>query len=181
MKKVAVLFSGDGTNLEHILKNMHKKNLEVVITVTNNPKAKGIDISKEYNVPCFAIDSKLLTREEFDFLLVEKLIQYNTELTILAGFMRRLTPYFLRYAKAINLHPSLLPANKGLNAIERSYYDDSKVGGVSVHWVSQEIDDGDIIIQEEIVKGELSLENYTKKVKEVEHSLLEKAIKSLID
>ena len=176
MRKIAVLFSGEGSNLEYILENMHNKDLEVILAITNNPEAKGIEIAKQYGIPCFIIDSTLITRDEFDYFLVEKLIQYNPDITVLAGFMRELTPYFTRYIKAINLHPSLLPKHKGLNAIENSFYDTNSMGGATVHFVSEELDEGEIILQKEISKNNMSLETYTKKIKEIEKPLLKKSI-----
>ena len=180
MKKIAILFSGEGSNLAYILKNMHNINLEVVVAITNNPNAKGKEIAEEYSIPCFTIDSKLVTREEFDYLLVEKLIQYNPDLTILAGFMRILTPYFIEHINAINIHPSLLPAHKGLNAIENSFNDLNSVGGATVHFVTEGLDDGGIILQKEFSKKNMSLEEYTKQVKKIEKPLLKEAIKKTL-
>ena len=177
MKKIAVLFSGAGSNLKYILDNLHNKDLEVVVAITNNPNAGGIKFAKEYNIPLYIIDSKLFKkREDFDSKIVQKLQEYRANLTILAGFMRILTPIFTDNIKAINLHPSLLPRHKGIEAIERSYNDNYKYGGVSVHWVTSELDGGEIILQKRIDKSELSFDEYESRVKNIEKIALAEGI-----
>jgi len=180
MKKIAVLFSGDGSNLKFILENLHNINLNVVVAITNNPYAKGISFCKEYNIPYFIYNSKEIKREELDKLIVKKINEYNVDLTVLAGYMRILTPFFVNNIRAINLHPSFLPNHKGLNAIENSYYDNNLYGGVSVHYVSEELDNGNIVYQEKIFKKNLSLEEYIEEVKFKEKIILKKAILFLI-
>jgi len=182
MKKIIILFSGNGTNFNHIIKTLHKKELEIVLAITNNPNSKGINIAKENNIPIEIIDSKKYkNRKDFDKVLVDKINEYNPDLTVLAGFMRILTEHFTENIKAINLHPSLLPHNKGLNAIERSFEDSYPVGGISVHFVSLELDDGEIILQKEIIKKSLSFEEYEAKVKELEKEVLSKSILKILN
>ena len=181
MKKIAVLFSGAGSNLKYILDNLHNKDLEVVVAITNNPNAGGIKFAKEYNVPLYIIDSKLFkNREGFDTKIVEKLQEYSPNLTILAGFMRILTPIFTDNIKAINLHPSLLPRHKGIEAIERSYADSHQFGGVSVHWVNSELDGGDIILQKSVDKSNLSFDEYEAEIKQIEKIALVDGILKII-
>ncbi len=177
MKKIAILFSGAGSNLAYIINTLHLKDLEVVVALTNNPNAGGIDIAKKASIPLEIIDSKSFkNRESFDKEVIEKLNYYNPDLTVLAGFMRILTPIFTKNVKSINLHPSLLPRHKGLHAIEKSYEDEYPCGGVSVHWVTSELDGGEIILQEEIIKEGLSFEEYNSKVRILEKEVLVKAI-----
>jgi len=183
IKKIVVLFSGVGTNLENIIKNLHKKEInsttyEVVGAICNNKGAKGIEICKHYDIPLTVIEhTNFKDREEFDKALVEAINSLKPDLTVLAGFMRILTPIFTNNIKAINLHPSLLPLFKGANAIEKSFNSDMKVGGVSVHFVSSELDGGKIVLQECFQKEEdETLQSFTKKIKEIEHRLLPKAI-----
>ena len=179
-KKLAILFSGTGSNFAYILEHLHLRGFEVVVAITNNPQAKGIEIAKNNNIPLEIIDSKLFKdREEFDRVLVDRLDRYNPHLTILAGFMRILTPHFTDNVKSINLHPSLLPRHKGLKAIEKSYEDEYEFGGVSVHWVSSELDGGEIILQKKIKKDGLTFEEYNYKIRKVEKEILVKAIKSI--
>jgi phosphoribosylglycinamide formyltransferase-1 len=173
LKKIAVLFSGTGSNLAYILEHLHKKELEVVVAITNRPNAGGIAFAKEYDVPVEIIDSTSFeNREIFDKQIVKTLKSYDAELTVLAGFMRILTTVFTDEIRAINLHPSLLPRHKGIHAIERSYADEFNVGGVSVHWVTSELDGGEIILQREVSKIRKSFQEYEDEVKRVEKIVL---------
>ena len=177
MKKIAVLFSGAGSNLKYILEHLHKRELEVIVAITNRPNAGGIAFAKEHNIPLEIIDSKAFkSREEFDSELVHALHYYKPDLTVLAGFMRILTPVFTNEIRAINLHPSLLPRHKGLMAIERSYEDENEEGGVSVHWVDSELDGGEVILQKVVQKANKSFEEYEAEVKRVEKLALCEAI-----
>ncbi len=177
MKKIAILFSGNGTNLKYILDNLHQKEIDVVLALTNNPKAYGIKYAKDYNIPLEIVNSKdFKNREDFDKIVVNKIIKYNADFTVLAGFMRILTPIFTKNIKSINLHPSLLPRHKGLDAIKRSYNDEFEDGGVSVHYVTEKLDDGEIIVQKSINKENLSYQEYYNKIKELEKEALKEAI-----
>ncbi len=179
MKKIVVLFSGEGSNLSYILDNLHRRRLEVVAAITDNPIAAGIRYAQEASVPVKIIDPRDHdSRDEFDKVLAEHIKVYAPDLTVLAGFMRILGPAFTDNIQAVNLHPSLLPRHKGLNAIEKSYYDEHPDGGVSVHWVSTELDGGEIIRQKSITKAGLSLEQYKNKIKSLEKKAL---IESIIE
>jgi phosphoribosylglycinamide formyltransferase-1 len=181
MKRIAVLFSGKGTNFAHIVKTLHKKECEVVFALTNNPEAEGISIAQKYAIPYGVIDPKNFdSREAYDAVVVETLKRYNPDLTVLAGFMRILTPTFTEQVKAINLHPSLLPRHKGLNAIEKSYQDTYDDGGVSIHYVSSELDGGEVILQKRVAKRDLSLENYDKAIRDIEKEVLVEAIEIVL-
>ncbi len=181
MKKIAVLFSGKGSNFAYIVNTLHLEGFEVVIALTNNPNAEGIKVAKEASIPLEVIDSKAYgSREAFDAVVVECLEQYNPDLTVLAGFMRILTSVFTDQIKSINLHPSLLPRHKGLKAIEKSYEDEHSHGGVSVHYVSSELDGGEVILQKEIAKEGLDFEAYDKKVRSVEKEALVEAIRVVL-
>ena len=181
MKKIAVLFSGTGTKLKYILEHLHGKEVEVVVALTNRPDAGGIAFAKEHNIPVEIIDStEFKNREAFDSELVHALHYYKPDLTVLAGFMRMLTPVFTDEIRAINLHPSLLPLHKGLMAIERSYEDENEEGGVSVHWVISELDAGEIILQKQIEKGSKDFETYEAEIKSIEKEALVEAIKKVL-
>jgi len=181
MKKIVVLFSGTGTNFEYLAKNLHKKEATIALAITNKKDALGIEVAKRYNIPYKIIDNTLYTtREEFDKELVENIKAIEPNLTILAGFMRILTPTFTENIKAINLHPSLLPRHKGLHAIERSFADEFDEGGVSVHYVTSELDSGAVILQKAISKKGLSFEEYYNKIRKIEkEALLEATLKVL--
>lgn len=176
--KLAVLFSGNGSNLENILEKLHKKTIgentyEVVLCLCNKKDAFGIQRAKKFGLDTVIVDHKAYnTREEFDTILVQKIKESGANLTVLAGFMRILSPVFTKNIKAINLHPSLLPLFKGAHAIKESYESDMKVAGVSVHWVSEELDGGMIIAQKAFEKRNLSFEEFEEKIHSLEHEIL---------
>jgi len=177
MEKIAILFSGKGTNFAHIVETLHGKVCEVAVALTNNPDAEGIHIAKKHNIPLEIIDSKTYeSREVFDAQIVKTLHGYSPSLTVLAGFMRILTPVFTEQVRSINLHPSLLPRHKGLKAIEKSYADDYDEGGVSVHYVSSELDGGEIILQKKLSKKGLNFEAYDAQIRIIEKKALSEAI-----
>jgi len=181
MNKIAILFSGKGSNFAHIVKHLHLKELEVVVALTNNPNAEGIAIAKEYAIPLEIVDPKAYpSRESFDEVVVEKLRSYKADLTVLAGFMRILTPVFTETVKSVNLHPSLLPRHKGLNAIEKSFKDTFESGGVTVHYVTSELDGGEIVLQKEVSKEGLDLEAYDRRIRIVEKEALVDALLKIL-
>ena len=183
LKKVAVLFSGEGTNLENLIKKLHLKSfddlkVEIVAAVTNNPEANGIKRAEKYGIKTVILDhKKYKNRESFDKALVEKIFSLDVDLCILAGFMRILTPIFTKNIKAVNIHPSLLPLFRGARAIEKSFESDMKVAGVTVHLVSEELDGGEIVDQECFKKDEkMSLEEFEMKIHSIEYELFPKAV-----
>jgi phosphoribosylglycinamide formyltransferase-1 len=178
MKKIAVLFSGKGTNFAHLAGTFQG---QIALAVTNNPNALGIEVAKTHNIPLDIIDStNFESREAFDEVLVQTIKNADIDLVVLAGFMRILTPVFTDNIKAINLHPSLLPRHKGTNAIEKSFYDEHAEGGVSVHWVSSELDGGEIILQRSIVKAGLDFESYDNTIRALEKEILSDAIRIIL-
>lgn len=182
VKKIAVLFSGSGSNLQSILDKLHGKifddiKIEVVLTLTNKPNAYGIQRAAKFGLTSVIIDNKnFVSREEFDKKVVEEIKKSGAELTVLAGFMRILTPVFCDNIKAINLHPGILPLFKGAHAIDESFDSDMQVGGVSVHWVSAELDGGKIIAQQTFQRENKTRDEWEAKIHEIEHELLPKTI-----
>ena len=176
MKKIAILFSGEGTNMENIIKTLHKKELEVVKVITNKKDANGIKRAKKLGIKVVVIKSCDKSREEFDKELVKELKKNRLDLVVLAGFMRILTSYFTDSIKAINIHPSLLPLFKGAKAVEKSFKSDMKVAGVSVHEVTSKLDGGKIIAQECFNKENMSFTEFEKRIHKIEYSLYPKVI-----
>jgi len=188
LKKVAVLFSGEGTNLENLIKKLHLKSfddlkVEIVAAVTNNPEANGIKRAEKYGIKTVILDhKKYKNRESFDKALVEKIFSLDVDLCILAGFMRILTSTFTKNIKAVNIHPSLLPLFRGARAIEKSFESDMKVAGVTVHLVSEELDGGEIVDQECFKKDEkMSLEEFEMKIHSIEYELFPKAVLKVLE
>lgn len=182
MHNIIILFSGEGSNLLNIIETLHLKELNVVAAITNRPNAGGIAKAKAHNVPVEVIDhTKFDSRESFDEELLQTIKRYAPDLVVMAGFMRILTPLVTDNIKAINVHPSLLPLFKGGNAIEKSFQSSEPNGGISVHWVSSELDGGEVIAQEAFVKGEdETLESFTQKIRKLEHILLPETILDIL-
>ena len=185
MKKIAVMISGSGSNLEAIVKACHQKNIygEIVYVISNNPDAYGIERAKKYNIPVKIIDHKSYPdRDDFDDALKEFLDNLEIDFIILAGFMRilgkNITEKF--YGKMINLHPSLLPLYPGLNTHTQALNNKDDYHGISIHFVSAELDAGPLIAQGKIsVKADDDLEKLVSKIHKVEHDLLPKVINEL--
>lgn len=178
LKKIVILFSGHGSNMQSIIEKLHKKSVFVVAAITNNPSAEGIQKARSFGVEVKVLPhTEFDSREAFDTALVNTINKFEPDLTVLAGFMRLLTPIFTDNIKAINIHPSLLPLFKGKDGIKESFLSGMKVGGVSVHFVETEMDGGKIIAQEcvPIFKND-TLENYKLRVHEKEHELYPKAV-----
>lgn len=174
MKKIVALFSGEGTNLANLIEKIHLKHGAIVCAITNNPEAGGITKARTAHIPVEILDHRdFQSREAYDAALVELIGEYNPDLVVLCGFMRILTPVFTSQVRSINLHPSLLPAFKGARAIERSFESDESVCGVSVHWVTDELDGGEIILQKSFTKNSSdTLEEFSAKIREIEHEIL---------
>ncbi len=183
-----ILFSGEGSNMLQIIKKVHEQTfdntrIEVVAAITNKTDAKGIEKLKPYNLPVNIIDhTKYDSREAFDADLVNRIDYYRPDLVVLAGFMRILTPVFTQNVKSINLHPSMLPLFKGGKAIEQSYEHPDKPAGVSVHWVSEELDGGSVIAQQELhrIEGE-SFESFKNRIHLLEYELLPQTIIDILN
>lgn len=186
--KLAILFSGNGSNLENLLTKLHHKRFgtnefEVVLCLCNNKNAFGIERARKFGLESVIVEHKnFATREDFDSELVRLIKQSGADLAVLAGFMRILSPVFTQQIRAINLHPSLLPLFKGANAIKESYKSDMKVAGVSIHYVNEELDSGQIIAQKAFDKTpNMSFEAFEAQIHALEHELLPQTIVELFE
>lgn len=185
--KLAVLFSGNGSNLENLLKNLHQKSFgenrfEVVLCLCNKRDALGIKRAARFGLESVILEHQnFASREEFDRALVGEIEKSGADLTILAGFMRILGPVFTRRIRAINLHPSLLPLFKGADAIKRSFESDMKVAGVSVHWVSEALDGGEIIAQKAFEREGLDFDEFEATIHALEHEILPQSVVKIFE
>ena len=182
MKKIVALFSGEGTNLANLIEKIHNQHVVIACAITNNPSAKGITKAQNAQIPVEVLShTGFESREEYDAALVALIQRYSPDLIVLCGFMRILTPVFTTQIRSINLHPSLLPAFKGARAIERSFESDEVLCGVSVHWVSDELDGGEIILQKSFTKNiNDTLEDFSAKIRAIEHEILPQSIIKLL-
>lgn len=147
--RVVVLFSGSGTNLQAIIDNQND-DYQVVGAVTNKYNAGGIKRATAAGVPVTYISHENYEdREEYDWDLAAEVDRYKPDLVVLAGFMRILSHVFThRYqGRCINIHPSLLPKYKGVRTHQRALENGDKTHGCSIHFVTEELDGGPIILQ----------------------------------
>ena len=183
MNKVVVMASGEGSNFSAIV----DRGIEVDRVITDNPNANVIKRAEKVGVPVFAFDRKEGDRKYgsgWCDRMVDESIPEDVSLIVLAGYMRILSPYFVKkwVDKIINIHPSLLPAfGGGCHAIKDAWEHGCKVFGVTVHWVIEEVDAGPIITQRAIHKfDDDTLESITDKIHRVEHYVYPDAIKKLL-
>lgn len=187
MYKIAVLISGNGSNLEALI-NACKKNIingSVNIIISNNPDAYGIQRAKNHSLNYKIIDNnKFETREDFDRSLVEELKYSNPDLIVLAGFMRILTPIVIEAFKnkIINIHPSLLPKYPGLDTHNSVIKNGDLKHGVTIHFVNEVLDGGQIIAQGELsVNPDETEKQLKKRIHSIEHILLPKIVSKFAD
>ena len=151
--KIAVFISGRGSNLENIvyaIKNNILKNIEIVCVFSNKVDAYGLEIAKCANIPTIILESKNFTqREKYEEEILKLLNPFFPDLICLAGFMRVVTSYLLSQFpnKIINIHPSLLPSFKGIEAQKQAFDCGARIIGCTTHFVVPEIDAGKIIAQ----------------------------------
>ena len=179
--KILILASGKGSNARAILNNIKEGNIpetEVYGIFSDFPDAPALDIAKEFGIVSRFVDPmKKCARfsPEGTQNYLDAFDEVLPDLIVLAGFMRILPPEIVEkwQGKIINLHPSLLPAYKGIRAIERTFEAGEKFGGCSVHYVSNELDGGEIIAQSKIeILPNDTLESYETRLHAEEHKLL---------
>ena len=187
MKKLGVLISGSGTNLQAIIDNIETGFIpaEISIVISNNPDAYGLKRAEKKRIPTEVINHKdYPSREEFEKKLIEKLDSYNVDYVILAGFMRVLTVFFINHFKnrILNIHPALLPSFPGVNAQKQAFDYGVKFSGCTVHFVTKEVDVGPIVIQAVVpVLPEDTAEKLQKRILEKEHIIFPLAIKMFVE
>lgn len=185
--RIAVFASGNGTNYEAIVRAAKEKrlNAEVSLLICDKPKAYVIERAKKYNTPTFVFRlGKYDSKASYEEAILKVLKEYKIDLICLAGYMKFCGPTLLNAYpnKIINIHPALLPAFKGAHAILDAYNYGVKVYGVTIHYVSEEIDGGKIISQGVIdYKEGDSLEQIEEKIHQLEHILYVDTINKLIE
>ena len=174
--RFAVLVSGSGTNLQVLLDAYPR---ELVVVAGDIEEAFAFERARRAGVPVEYVDpGEFETRKEFDGELAERVARYDVRLVVGAGYMRVLTPAFLeRFPAVINVHPSLLPEFRGLNAVKRALEAGVKETGVTVHFMVEEVDAGPVVSQETapVLAGETE-ETLMERLRPVEHRLLVGAV-----
>jgi phosphoribosylglycinamide formyltransferase-1 len=155
MKNLGILLSGRGSNFEAIAKNVAEgeiPNTRISVVISNRADAGGIATAQRLGITSLVIASKGKEREAHDREVVAALQHHKVDLVCLAGYMRMLSPWFVRQFphRILNVHPSLLPAFPGLEAQEQAFAYGVKVSGCTVHFVDEELDHGPIIVQKTV-------------------------------
>ena len=180
--RLGILASGNGTNFEYIVKSIQNNQLkaEISILIVNDPYCLAIKKALKYKVPYVIINHKdCNSRLEHDKLVMEKLEELSVELVVMAGWMRIVGEDIINRFKnrLINIHPSLLPSFKGVDAIQQAIDKSVTITGCTVHYVQEEVDSGSIIIQAAVpLKDQDSKETLKKRIQEMEHIILPLAI-----
>ena len=174
---IVVLISGSGSNLQSIIDAVASAQIKARIgaVISNNAQAYGLERARQHNISHHLVEHKLFAnREEFEHKLQQVIDQHQPDLIVLAGFMRILTAPFVEHytGKMLNIHPSLLPDYKGINTHQRVLEQGAKIHGVSVHFVTPELDGGPIIAQARVaVYPDDSVAVLAKRVLIQEHRL----------
>jgi phosphoribosylglycinamide formyltransferase-1 len=194
MKTIVILISGDGTNMEAILRTAKaanwEKNLQaqVVAVISNRPNAKGLALAQLHDIVTQVVDHTVFNntpdpRGAFDKALIAEIDKFAPTLVVLAGFMRILTPMFVAHyeGRLINIHPSLLPAFPGLQTHQRAIDAGCKFAGATVHQVTAELDHGHILAQAvvPIVENDTA-DSLATRVLTQEHLIYPAAIEKLL-
>lgn len=181
-KNIAVLISGSGTNLQSIIDHIKADKLKcnLAAVISNKQDAYGLTRAKKAGIPAYFIDHKGLKRKEHEKKIINILEKHKVDLVVLAGYMRILTPYFVRKYKGrlINIHPALLPSFPGTDGYGDTWKYGSKVGGLTIHFVDEGVDTGPIILQKtNPIKENDTLESFKERGLKMEHQALPEAIK----
>lgn len=180
---VAVFISGKGSNMLSIMEACNEASFPAKISVvlSNRPNAGGINIARDAGIKTEIVDHKNYdNHDEFEDEIQDRLRNHAVDLIILAGFMRILTPNFVNKwpDKIINIHPSLLPDYKGLNTHKRAIDDGRSESGCTIHFVSPELDSGQIILQKRVpIHATDTPDDLAARVLEQEHIAYPEAIK----
>ncbi|WP_208435729.1 phosphoribosylglycinamide formyltransferase [Bartonella phoceensis] len=186
-KQIVVFISGNGSNMVALAKACKQKEYpaEIVAVICDNPQAAGIEKAYHNNLPVHVVDRKSYpSKEAHEESIFTVLSQYQPDLLCFAGYMRLISPRFVKLyeGRILNIHPSLLPSFKGLNTHERILQAGVKITGCTVHLVTEDMDSGKILAQAAVpVYPHDTADSIAQKVLEVEHKLYPEALKVFIE
>jgi len=186
VKRIGVLVSGRGSNLQALIDSARRGELggEVGVVVSNVETALGLQRARQAGIPAVFRDHRGKKREDFDAEIVQILRAHSVDLVCLAGFMRLLSPVFVRAfpGRILNIHPALLPAFPGLDAQRQAWEHGAKVSGATVHLVDEGLDSGPIVAQEAVcVLSSDTPETLAARILEVEHRLYPRAVRLMLE
>ncbi len=178
-KKIGVLVSGRGSNLQALIDRLPGLPLEISVVISDVPTAFALERARRAGIPALVIEAGGKSRQEFELALAGALCQYEVDFTVLAGFMRLMGPQFLAQAPGpvINIHPALLPAFPGMHAQAQALAYGVKVSGCTVHFVDEGMDTGPIIAQRAVpVLDSDDADSLAERILEQEHILLPEVV-----
>lgn len=186
MKKIVILASGNGTNFEAICKFFLKSSkISIIKLITDNKKAKVVERARRLGIDYEIIDyTTFKSKKEYNDYLFGRLKDLDFDLIVLAGYMRILPGYIVRYYanRIINIHPSLLPKYPGLRSIERAYNNKEEYTGITIHYVEEKVDAGRIILQKKLkVDKNWDLEKLEEEIHKLEHQYYPKVVEELLN
>ena len=176
-KRLVVLISGSGSNLQALIDACDSKalNAEIVAVFSNKAGAYGLLRAQQTGIPALSLSpAEFSSRDAFDAALQVQIDEYQPDLIILAGYMRILTPAFVRHyhGKMLNIHPSLLPKYPGLHTHRKALENGDAEHGTSVHFVTEELDGGPVILQSRIaVLPDDTEDTLTARIQQEEHRI----------
>lgn len=185
MKKIGVLISGRGSNLQALIDAGRAGRLggEIAIVLSNVESAAGLDRARRAGIPTAFRDHRGRHREQFDREIASILTHHQVDLVCLAGYMRLLSAEFVRgfAGRLLNVHPSLLPAFPGLEAQRQALEHGVKISGATVHIVDEGLDSGPIVCQEAVpVREDDTVETLSARILEAEHRIYPEAVRILL-
>jgi len=181
-KQIGVLISGRGSNFEALAASVDAgriPNAEIAIVLSNREDAPGLERARTRGIPARGVASKGLEREAFDRQIAAALQEKKVELVCLAGYMRLLSPYFVRAFpnRILNIHPSLLPAFPGLEAQRQALEHGAKFTGATVHFVDEQLDAGPIIVQAVVpIEDADTVDTLSARILREEHRIYTEAV-----
>ena len=185
--KLAVLVSGNGSNLQAIIDGIEKNYLaaEISLVLSNVKDAYALERGKKYDLDVVFLDPKIYpNKANYEQKIIDLLLSKSIDLICLAGFMRILGKKFIETfsGKIINIHPSLLPAFPGLDVQKKALEHGAKFSGCTVHFVNEEVDGGPIILQSIVpIHDEDDIESLSKRILQQEHIIYPEAIRLIIE
>jgi phosphoribosylglycinamide formyltransferase-1 len=185
-RRVGVLASGRGSNLQALLDAQKRGELggEIVVVFSNVEGAAALDRARRAGIPAVFRDHRGRKRDEFDAEVAQILNGHGVELVCLAGYMRLLSPGFVRAfeGRVLNVHPALLPAFPGLHAQRQALEHGAKVSGATVHLVDAGLDSGPIVLQEAVrVLPDDTEDTLSARILEAEHRIYPRAVRALLE
>ncbi|MFZ6712432.1 phosphoribosylglycinamide formyltransferase [Undibacterium sp. TC9W] len=187
MKKIVILISGRGSNMQAIVEAAAKQQwpAQIAAVISNRADAGGLEYAASRGIPTAVVVSKqFATREAFDAALQAKIDEFTPDLVVLAGFMRILTAGFVEHyaGRMLNIHPSLLPSFVGLATHQQAIDAGVKVHGVTVHFVTAELDHGPIVAQAVVpVLDDDNEDTLSHRVLEQEHQIYPRAVLQFVE